>query len=186
MQRFALFCIVVAVAGCDRLNPVAGPPQQVAPVVENSLPIMPVKLELKSFDEFQALVASKKGKIVVVDAWSTYCDPCMKEFHGLVELHKRHGPDKLACISLCTNFTGKGNPADELEEPLTFLKSQNATFDNLFSTTGDNDLYKKLGIASIPAIFVYDRDGKLLKTFEREPTYAEVGKFVEPLVQAAN
>lgn len=142
-----------------------------------------VKLVVKDYDGLQALIASKKGKVVVVDAWSTYCDPCMKEFPGLVGLHKKYGPDKVACISMCTNYSGIGKPEDELAEPLKFLQKQGATFDNLLSSDADEALYKKLKIASIPCIFVYDADGKLAKLFDKETTYAEVEKVVAPLVK---
>lgn len=145
-------------------------------------PVM-VKLELKDYDGLQALIASKKGKVVVVDVWSTYCDPCMKEFPGLVGLHKKYGPEKVACISICTNYSGIGKPEDELAEPLKFLEKQGATFDNLLSTDADEALYKKLKIGSVPCIFVYDADGKLAKLFDKETTYAEVEKIVQPLVK---
>lgn len=141
-----------------------------------------VTLQLKNFDELQALIGSKKGKIVVVDAWSTYCEPCMKEFPGLVAMHKKYGPEKVACISLCANYAGLGKPEDEIEEPLKFLKQQGATFDNVFSTVGDEQLYKALKIASVPTIFVYDRDGKLVKTFDGEPKYSDVDAFVTTLL----
>lgn len=142
-----------------------------------------VTLVVKDYDGLQALIASKKGKVVVVDAWSTYCDPCMKEFPGLVGLHKKYGPEKVACISMCTNYSGLGKPEDEIAEPLAFLKKQGATFDNLLSSDKDEELYKKLKIASIPCIFVYDADGKLAKLFDKETTYAEVEKVVAPLVK---
>jgi thiol-disulfide isomerase/thioredoxin len=142
-----------------------------------------VKLVLKDYDALQALIASKKGKVVVVDVWSTYCDPCMKEFPGLVGLHKKYGLEKVACISMCTNYSGIGKPEDELAEPLKFLQKQGATFDNLLSTDADEALYKKLKIGSVPCIFVYDADGKLAKLFDKETTYAEVEKVVTPLVK---
>ena len=41
---------------------------------------------------FKQRIAAKRGKVVVMDAWSTSCPPCMKEFHNLVELHKQYGP----------------------------------------------------------------------------------------------
>ena len=55
-----------------------------------------VSLKVMGFDDVQKLVASKKGQVVVLDAWSTSCVPCMREFPHLVELHKAFG-DKVAC-----------------------------------------------------------------------------------------
>jgi len=144
-----------------------------------------VTLRALKLAEVDQLIASKKGKIVVVDAWSTYCEPCMQEFPGLVALHKKYGPGKVACISLCANFQGIGKPTDPdvIDEPLSFLKSQNATFDNVLCADSDSDLYAKWKFNSVPAIFVYDRDGKLLKKFENEVKYSEVEALVGPLLK---
>lgn len=146
-------------------------------------PAAEVKLDLKSVEQLRELIASKKGKVVVVDAWSTYCDPCMKEFPGLVGLHKKYGPEKIACISFCMNYVGLGKVEDEIEPVIEFLRKQNATFDNILSTDEDTVVNKKLGIQSVPAIFIYDRDGKLVKLINTETTYAEVEKIVAPLLQ---
>jgi thiol-disulfide isomerase/thioredoxin len=131
------------------------------------------------------LMATKKGKVIVVDTWSTYCEPCMKEFPGLVALHKKYGPDKVACISLCVNFQGIGKPTDPdvFDEPLAFLKTQGATFDNVLSADSDSDLYSQWKFNSVPAVFVFDRDGKELKRFVDKVNYTEIDALVAPLVK---
>ncbi len=141
-----------------------------------------VRLLIKNYDELMQLIASKRGKIVVADLWSTYCIPCLKEFPGLVRLHRQHSPDKLACLSVCVNFSGLGKPEDEVAEPLKFLKAQGAAFDNVLCGDPDETLYKKLRITSVPTILVFGRDGKLLKVFENEVSYAQVEAFVVPLL----
>lgn len=191
-MRFWIALIVVSMlAGCDAKvskDPNGGIVIETSTmnvVVEEASPPAPteVKLVLKSYDELQALIASKKGKVVIVDAWSTYCPPCMEAFPGLVALHKKYGADKLACISLCTNYSGLGKPEDEIEGPLEFLKQQGATFDNLLSTDADEALYKKLKIPSVPCIFVYDQEGKNVKTFTTETKYSVVEEVVKPLLK---
>jgi len=142
-----------------------------------------VKLVVKNVEEIQALVASKKGKVVVLDAWSTSCPPCMTAFPGLVALHKKYGPEKLACISLCADYTGLGKPEESMELPLEFLKEQKATFDNILSAEPDETLYKKMQFGSVPCIFVYDADGKLVKKFAVETTYDKVEEVVKPLIK---
>jgi hypothetical protein len=70
---------------------------------------------------------------------------------------------------------------------LAFLEKQKATFANVLSSTPDSDLYEKLDIPSIPAVFVYDRDGKLAKRFgggQGDFTYEkDITPFVEQLLQ---
>lgn len=192
LRDFVSIVVMLACLGCvqdevPRVDAVkaggsgSGAVSQTSPAAVK--PAGDVKLDLKSVDQLRELIASKKGKVVVVDAWSTYCDPCMKEFPGLVGLHKKHGPEKIACISFCMNYVGLGKVEDEIEPVIEFLRKQGATFDNILSTDEDTVVNKKLDIKSVPAIFIYDRDGKLVKLINTETTYAEVEKIVAPLLQ---
>ncbi len=46
-----------------------------------------VSLELGGWVKIEELVKSHEGKVVVVDVWSNYCDPCKWEFPNLVDIH---------------------------------------------------------------------------------------------------
>jgi thiol-disulfide isomerase/thioredoxin len=164
----------------------SAPPESTAAEVERTS--SDVMVEIKDFEGIQNLIAGKRGKVVVMDCWSTWCDPCVKEFPGLVALHKRYGADRLACISLSFNYEGgkKEKPEDHIEGVLEFLRSQEATFDNVIASLPSEELYKQLGFksATVPAIFVYDREGKITRQFEStEAKYAEVGKLVAELIE---
>ncbi len=138
-----------------------------------------VSLQIKGYDEVAAAVAAHKGKVVVLDAWSTSCDPCIKEFPHLVELHKKHGADKIACISLSCDFEGLGKPEEQLPKVLKFLTEQGATFQNFLGREDSDTLFGKLKIPSIPAVFIYAKDGTLAKKIDAEFSYT---KDVNPLV----
>jgi thiol-disulfide isomerase/thioredoxin len=142
-----------------------------------------VKLSILSFDEIQKLIAGKRGKVVVVDAWSTSCPPCLKDFHNLVELANQYRPDDVACISLSFDYEGIGKPQDVQDRVLGFLRSQRATFDNVMSSEESDVLYRKFKLNAVPAIFVYERSGKLRQRFENEGAYAHVRPLVAELVQ---
>ena len=72
-----------------------------------------VSLEVVTWEQTQKLVAAHKGKIVVLDAWSTSCQPCMKEFPNLVKLHEKYGKKGLVCISLSCDYQGIKNKPPE-------------------------------------------------------------------------
>lgn len=126
-----------------------------------------IQLDVASWEETQQLIAKHQGKVVVLDLWSTYCEPCVKEFPHLVSLQHAH-PDDVVCISLNCNYIGTGKPEEEKPAVLEFLTKKQAEIINLISRDTDEDLYKKLGIASIPVVQVYGRDGKLAKQFDNE------------------
>jgi thiol-disulfide isomerase/thioredoxin len=153
-----------------------------------------VSLEVVNWEQTQKLVAAHKGKIVVLDAWSTSCQPCMKEFPNLVKLHEKYGKRGLVCMSLSCDYQGIKNKPPEFyrERVVKFLEKQGAGFQNLLANVPAEDLYEKMELASIPAVFVYGRDGKLVKRFDNEDaktdddnfTYADVTKLVEELLKA--
>lgn len=200
--RWLSACILLAgvASGCDakRSPPSAAPPrastdQAAAPAADTAVPeaapVDAVDVQVKDHDGIVKLIESKRGKVVVMDCWSTWCEPCKKEFHNLVELHQQYGPDKLACISLSFNYEGakRETPEEHREEVLDFLREQGATFDNVIASVPAEDLYKllKFKTASVPAVFVYDRQGELARQFSGEVSYDDVRKVVAELLAAA-
>lgn len=141
-------------------------------------------LDLKGLED---LLAAQRGKVIVMDCWSTSCVPCLQEFPNLVELHERHGPGKVACVSVSFDYEGLGKPEDVLPDVEKFLREQRAAFANVVATDPDA-VYAKYQFPSIPAVFVFDREGKLLKRFDnsdpKQPpfSYAAVEKLVDELL----
>ena len=111
--------------------------------------------------------ATTSGKVTVVDLWSLVCEPCLKEFPGLVRLHEEHGKNVL-CIAVDVDFDGrKTRPPETYEERVAaFIDSVGATFPTYISSTPSDDVYAANRLASIPAVLVYDADGNLVKVFE--------------------
>ncbi len=152
-----------------------------------------VSLTIAGWDEIVERIAAHKGKIVVVDAWSTSCPPCMKEFPNLVKMHQKYGGKEVVCMSLSCDYAGiKSKPPEYYRERvMKFLDKQQSTLENLLASDEAEQMFEKLKIASIPAVFVYGRDGKLVKCFSNDDapteeegfTYADVNQLVEQLLK---
>lgn len=150
-----------------------------------------VELKVADWKDTQKLVAAHKGKVVVLDAWSTTCAPCVKEFPNLVKLHKKYGGKDVVCMSMSCDYAGIKNKPPEFyrERVIKFLEKQEATFENILSSVPSDELFEQMQLASIPAVYVFGRDGKLVKRFDNEKaekeednfTYEHVNKLVEEL-----
>jgi len=151
-------------------------------VIAYEEPAGDVKVQILDWKQTEALIAAHKGKVVVVDMWSLSCDPCRREFPNLVKLHNGKS-DKVACVSVSTDYAGIKSKPPKFYEPkvLEFLREQKATFENVLSSVDSETLFDQLALPSIPAVYVYGKDGKLAKRFDGEEVHYDTQ--VLPLVE---
>ena len=106
----------------------------------------------------RATLADYEGKVVVLDFYATWCEPCRAETPRLVQLQKQYQPQGLQVIGL---NVGGADDRDQvpgyarefgIQYPLGFPDDEFAD-----SFLGDNQ--------NIPQAFVFDRNGKLVKRF---------------------
>jgi thiol-disulfide isomerase/thioredoxin len=139
-----------------------------------------VKLEAANFEKIEKAVAAHKGKVVVIDVWATFCAPCKAKFPHVVQLYKDHAKDGLVVISLSI---------DELEDrgkTLQFLTAQKAEFENfiLDETEANKEKWDKTWPHSAPPqMMVFDRTGKLDKTFEGVKQTTNADAYIKELLK---
>jgi thiol-disulfide isomerase/thioredoxin len=141
-------------------------------------PGSPAKPTLAAVDHagLMAAVARHKGKVVVLDCWSTSCPPCVKEFPRLVALQERYR-DTVVCMSVSLDFEGLDS-VDMLVPPvLRFLQGVNAGgVVNLIATEEADTMYKKLELDSVPAVYVWKADGTLARRFDEGDAKTRLGR----------
>jgi thiol-disulfide isomerase/thioredoxin len=170
----AVFCSAIAAAvltgGCAQSPQASAPPRNSSSDQPTPAPVaaeLPT-VEISSWDQIQKRREEFRGKVVVLDVWSTYCDPCVREFPNLVALRKQFG-DKVRCISFDTDYSGavREPPESFRKLVLDFLTKRGATgLLNVISSDASEDFYNKIHLGGPPAVFVYDQSGKLVKRFD--------------------
>jgi len=139
-------------------------------------PAAPVSIALVDHAGLEAAIARHRGRVVVLDCWSTSCPPCVREFPRLVALAERHG-DRVACMSLSFDYEGIGTPADIEPRVRGFLESVGAgRIENLLGREASDSLYEKLDLTSVPAVSVYRPDGSLAQRFDDEDAKQRLGR----------
>ncbi|HKY30994.1 MAG TPA: TlpA disulfide reductase family protein [Candidatus Polarisedimenticolia bacterium] len=130
---------------------------------------------------YAELIERLRGKAVVVNMWATWCEPCREEFPELVRFHeavKGRGGTVVA-VSL-----DPPSAADLDIKP--FLASQSATFPAYVKRPGDDDAFintiDPAWSGALPATFIYDREGRRIRSFFGPVTEARLRKEVEPLL----
>jgi thiol-disulfide isomerase/thioredoxin len=169
---------IIALVGIAAFGPVG----LSAPAGDEKDSTSEVKLVPVKWKGYLEQVASHKdAKLIIVDAWATWCGPCMENFPHLVEMHHKYAKKGLVAISVSLDEADKPK---KVAAATAFLKEKKAVFTNLILEEKTEDGFEKLNIGAIPAVFLYTPDGKELKRFTLDDvdklfTYAQVEEFVK-------
>jgi thiol-disulfide isomerase/thioredoxin len=106
----------------------------------------------------RAKLSDYKGKVVLLDFYATWCEPCRAETPHLVQLQKQYAGQGLQVIGL--NVGGE----DDREQVPNFAKEFGIQYPLAFPDDELADGY--LGDnQNIPQAFVFGRSGNLIKRF---------------------
>ena len=104
----------------------------------------PVDFDLKRLEAPGKLkLSSLRGKVVVVNFWASWCEPCKSEAPRFEEAHKRYG-DRVAFVGVDT--------ADYSSDAGRFLERYGVTYPNVRDP--DRSVLGKYGGLPIPRTFV--------------------------------
>ncbi len=111
-------------------------------------------------DAFDARMASLKGYPVVVNAWASWCGPCLLEFP--------HFQDVSASLGRKVAFVGV-NVEDSEDSASTFLRDHPVPYPSY--NDPDRDIYSNLKAIGYPATAFFDRSGNM--TYLKQGPYTD-------------
>ncbi|MCC6138401.1 MAG: TlpA family protein disulfide reductase [Bdellovibrionaceae bacterium] len=97
-----------------------------------------------------------KGKIVILNFWASWCEPCAEEFPSMLKLLKEYHENVV--ILAVSNDSAKG----DIE---TFSKAFGLLGVDGMHLLWDKDLHaaKAFQVGKLPESYIFGRDGKLLR-----------------------
>lgn len=119
-------------------------------------------------------LAAYRGKVVVIDFWASWCQPCRQSFPWLNALQAKYGPQGLVVIGV--------NVDREQQDAARFLADYPAQFQILYDAEGA--LAAKYDVPGMPSSYVFGRDGRLItkhigfRNAAREEREAELQKLL--------
>jgi thiol-disulfide isomerase/thioredoxin len=96
-------------------------------------------------------LADYKGKVVVLDFWATWCEPCRFEIPGLVEMQVKYAKQGFSVIGISMD--------DEPGPVVEFYKEFKMNYPVAVGNPRVGELYG--GIFGLPTTFMIGRDGRI-------------------------
>lgn len=91
-----------------------------------------------------------KGKVVLVDFWASWCEPCQEALPHYNKLYGKYKKDGLVILGI--------NEDDDAKERDTFLKAHAVDFP-VFNDK-DKQMAKDFKVVALPMLFVFDKNLK--------------------------
>jgi len=138
--------------------------------------------ELKPVDEagYTKVVASSKGKVLLVNFWATYCVPCRKEMPELVALAAKYKARGFEFVTVTAD------EPEQMKEASAFLDRNKVPAPAYAKQAKDDDKFISLvdpkWSGALPASFLYDKSGRKVKAFFGEVKLAELEAAVQKLL----
>jgi peroxiredoxin len=113
--------------------------------------------ELERLDGSKLKLSDLKGKLVVVNFWASWCNPCVEEFPSMVLLGDKM-KERVVVVAVSTD----DNRAD-IETFVKLFKLPRPGFEIVWDK--DKKVMNQYGVAKIPESFIVGTDGKLKRKF---------------------
>jgi thiol-disulfide isomerase/thioredoxin len=114
------------------------------------------KLVLKDLDGHTVDLESLKGKVVIVDFWATWCEPCQVMIPWLEEFQNRYASQGLEIVGVSMD--------DDIKDVKPFADKAKMNYPILFGNDAIADAWG--GVFGLPTSFMIDRQGKIRATHQ--------------------
>jgi thiol-disulfide isomerase/thioredoxin len=122
--------------------------------------------------DYNNLMASNKGKVVIVNFFATWCPPCRKEVPELIKLAKAYDGKNLQIIGISVDENGE-------EAVIPFAQQVGFNYPVYLTTP---ELNKTFNIDAVPQIFLYSKDGTLITNLKGYVDTKELMPIIDKLL----
>jgi thiol-disulfide isomerase/thioredoxin len=118
------------------------------------LPQTAPALQLNNLSGKQIDLAYFKGKVVVVNFWASWCEPCREEFEELTQLQENYGSKGLVVLAV--------NLAEMKPRVMQFLKGNGFSENSIEILLDRNSFaYKSWKARGLPTTLLVSKSGKI-------------------------
>ena len=139
-------------------------------------------IHIKDLQDHDVTLADYKGKVVLVNFWATWCEPCQIEIPWMMEFQQKYGPRGFTILGVSMDEDGKKTVAPFLEKSRFDLDGQKQAMNYPILLGNDAIAAKFDGILGLPTSMLFSRDGRKIKTITGLVDHDDLAKAIEGLL----
>jgi thiol-disulfide isomerase/thioredoxin len=148
---------------------------------KKDLPDAP-NVTFKDLQDKDVKLADLKGKVVVVNFWATWCEPCQIEIPWMIGFQQEYADKGFTLLGVAMDDEGKSVVGPYVEKTQFDVDGKKLTM-NYPIVIGNDDLSSKFGgLIGLPTTVVVGRDGKIHKRFLGMVSHDELQKEIKELL----
>ena len=137
------------------------------------------EIRLKDLNGKEVALADYKGKVVLLNFWATWCDPCRVEIPWLIDLQAKYASRGFTVVGVAMDEEGKSVVAPFIDKERFDVSGKKLPIDYPI-LLGDDDAGEKFGgILGYPTSFLISRDGKQVMKIQGLRSYDEIAQAIE-------
>jgi thiol-disulfide isomerase/thioredoxin len=134
---------------------------------------------LKDLDGKELSIAQLKGKVVLVNFWATWCDPCRVEIPWLIEMQQKYGAKGFTVLGVAMDDEGRSVVAPFVQKERFDVNGTESLMNYPIVIGNDAAADKFGGLLGYPTSVLISRDGKQIKRITGLISYDEIAKTIE-------
>jgi thiol-disulfide isomerase/thioredoxin len=124
-------------------------------------------------------MAQYQGKVVLVNFWATWCDPCRVEIPWLIEMQQKYSARGFTVLGIAMDEEGAKVVTPFVNKERFDVNGAKAQM-NYPIVIGDDAAADKFGgLLGYPTSILVSRDGKIIKRITGIISYEEIAKAIE-------
>jgi cytochrome c biogenesis protein CcmG/thiol:disulfide interchange protein DsbE len=137
------------------------------------------EIKVKDLEDKDVTLADYQGKVVLVNFWATWCDPCRVEIPWLIKMQDKYGAKGFTVLGIAMDEEGKPVVAPFVAKERYDVDGQRLPM-NYPIVIGSETVAEKFGgLLGFPTSILVSKDGKQLKRVTGIINEEEVSKLIE-------
>jgi thiol-disulfide isomerase/thioredoxin len=137
------------------------------------------EITLKDLDGKDISLSQYKGKVVLVNFWATWCDPCRVEIPWLIEMQQKYSAKGFTVLGIAMDEEGSKVVTPFVNKDRFDVNGAKSQMNYPIVIGNDAAADKFGGLLGYPTSVLITRDGKVVKRITGIISYDEISKAIE-------